>query len=297
MILKEHFVISEKSWGSRNLEFIFDIIFLITVTCISIFFVILNPKSLALPYLSLMIFGFLFSYFERKKFHYSYTLSFLLEAEMAFLIMPSSWLVHWLVVFSSLLSWGLFFYFRFSFNLRVPLLFYLITIQGTLLFLTSSLSDTALEWSHFGAWIPNWQPCQPNIMGCQSTWESIWNQLSWLGGFPFCIALLCRWLVYPIGLLFLGWFFWLFSIQYETYLFLESIQYSGMLFALYLLPGKNRYYYWLGSFISFWIVFFISWLVFTGKYTLEFYIFLFMGLFFVLESLFSILFYGIKRRK
>ncbi len=236
-------MLTNSSWGIRNVELLFDVLFLVVLLFLSAGITSFYFSLLALPFFLFTISGILLFILCKKFFGYVYPVGIFSDIFLGFLFMPLAWMNGAFLGLTLVFSVCIFFFLLYRFHVRIPISILELGLQSTVFAIfRGRLSEAILlvpsDEILNAYWIPNFIPVSP-FFG-EGT-ESVWILLSWLGFFPYFLGVFRRYSVMFIGFLMFLWVAYSIEEPLWEQRILVSLNYSGFFFAVYLLPARSHY--------------------------------------------------------
>lgn len=292
-MFRERLVLTNNTWGSRNVEFIYDVLF--TILGLSLFILAMTDRLWDYFFLGIVLFttagGYIFLLKIKKE--YVYILSVLGQGFFVLFLLPMDWLNPYILFSVSALSWCLVGIFRIRFSQYYPFHAIFLSLVWLVYTLFPDLSSSVGEKTG----IPRWTESLPNPIETSGIFGK--DSFGLLESFSiYSLALVSFAVFRRYTIWFMGALFYLIAFLHSTdpewgERLAFTIQAGTLFFLAYLLPGRNHY---AGFFTSFSLglvaLFFVS--VFRFLLPVEYPFFTVIFLFFLVEG-FILNFYLVSR--
>jgi hypothetical protein len=276
---RDRLVLTETSWSIKNSDFIFDILILISFVSLYSLAGYDSPIKYLYVFLALFIPMLVYSLVLKKLNIYSYMVGSFIHSFFVLLTIPTVWMNPWVLFLISSFSFMILFYGKkYSFQIPLFLVFFILLYSVYFLFSGLEVADSSPIWYNTLLWksLP-----QEGIFG-----EGRIGLLESLG--PFVLGFISL-AVFRRPVVFLsGLWFYLISIFFYKDLGWEASLIPGIttgtiFFLSFLLPGRNHYAsLWISQLFSV-IVFFILFIS-LKTISIELSFGMVLILFFLLES-------------
>jgi hypothetical protein len=237
-MFKDSLVLTNSSWGIRSMDFVFDVLYFLTLISLFALSAISNYGFFLIGFLGILLPTLVYFFWMKKEGIYLYWIAIISQILFVSLIIPVSYWNPYLLFLISGLSWLTVFLFKKYLGWNTPYFVLFLSFA----FLVYSLYPGGKMDTEIVFW---YLEMLPNRVVVESIFKSqpisIWANLSIYVMALLSLAVFRRYSVFIMGLLF-------FAISY-VYFFPKEIMedlpgiisFGTLLFLAYLIPGRNHY--------------------------------------------------------